>query len=96
MKKDIASAVILSAKTEDFYADYSYRTILVDSDVDLTCLAPEFSINTEGINLYASEGDSESVLQVSKKSLHDFSKGPVHYTASSESKKHSGIIGFRW
>ncbi len=75
------------SSTEDFYADYSYRTILVDSDVDLTCLAPEFSINTEGINLYASEGDSESVLQVSKKSLHDFSKGPVHYTASSESKK---------
>ncbi|MCI9636962.1 MAG: hypothetical protein HFG77_11315 [Hungatella sp.] len=74
-------------RDEDSYGDYSYRTILVDSDVDLTCLAPTFSVSDDGINLYASEGNSESVLQVSGKSVHDFSKGPVHYTASSENKE---------
>ncbi len=71
---------------EDSYSDHCYRTILVDNDVDLTRLAPEFSIDVAGINLYASEGNSEPVRQVSGKSIHDFSKGPVQYTTSSESK----------
>ena len=74
---------------EDSYADHCYRTILVNNDVDLTRLAPEFSISVDGINLYASEGNSAPVRQVSGKSIHDFSKGPVQYTPSSESKESS-------
>lgn len=68
---------------EDSYAEYSYLTILVGSDVDVTSLAPVFRAN-KGINLYATGGASP---EVSGKSIHDFSKGPVHYTASSENKK---------
>lgn len=85
---DDISCYILDS-TEDSYGDYAYRTILVKRGIDLTELAPEFWVDVDGINLYASEGNSESVLQVSGESIHDFSKGPVHYTASAESKENS-------
>ncbi len=68
---------------EDSYADYSYLTILVEEDTDLTKLAPEFYCQ-RGINLYASGSSSP---EISGKSVHDFSKGPVQYTASAENKE---------
>lgn len=68
---------------EDSYAEYSYLTILVGPDVDTTSLAPVFS-TSKGINLYSAGASSP---EVSGKSLHDFSKGPVHYTSSSENKE---------
>lgn len=68
---------------EDSYADYSYLTILVEGDTDLTKLAPRFSCQ-DGINLYAA---GSSAPEESGKSVHDFSKGPVQYTASAEDKE---------
>ena len=63
--------------SDDDYADHNYITILVDADTDLTKLAPVFS-TAKGIRLYT---DKEEVSGVSQ---HDFSNGPVHYTASAE------------
>lgn len=68
---------------EDSYADHSFITILVDKDVDLKNLAPVFYINQKGIKLYADDNKE----QISGKSYHDFSQGPVQYTASSENKE---------
>lgn len=65
---------------EDSYADGSYITMLVDKNVDLSSLAPEFSKN-DVTKLYA-EGSKEP--EVSGKSFHDFSHGPVQYTVSAE------------
>lgn len=65
---------------EDSYAEYNYLTILVDKTVDLTQLAPEF-YTEDGIRLYA-EGSSSP--EKSGESIHDFSKGPVQYTAAAE------------
>ncbi len=70
-------------ENEDSYADHSYITLLVDKDADLKNLAPEFDIIQEGIKLYADDGKE----QISGESYHDFSQGPVQYTASSESKE---------
>lgn len=70
---------------EDDYADHTYLTILVDSDADLTALAPEFSI-VDGAVLYAEGG---STPEESGKSVHDFSKGPVQYTVSAEDKENA-------
>ena len=72
---------VLKTNNDD-YADYNYITILVDADTDLTKLAPVFSTG-KGIKLYT---DKEEISGVS---LHDFSKGPVHYTASAENSKNS-------
>lgn len=63
---------------EDSYGEFNYLTILVKEDVDLTSFAPTFR---EGLTLYAEGSNSP---EVSGKSAHDFSKGPVQYTASSE------------
>ncbi len=70
--------------TEDSYGDYTYRTILVDGDTDLRNLAPVFYIPKEEINLYT---EGSNAPEISGESYHDFSKGPVHYTASAENKK---------
>ncbi len=70
------------ATEEDSYADHSYITLLVNKDVDLTKLAPEFWVQ-EGLKLYADDGKE----QKSGESFHDFSKGPVQYTASAENKE---------
>ncbi len=67
---------------EDSYADNTYITILVKKDADLTNLAPVFTVQ-KGLKLYADDGKE----QISGKSSHDFSKGPVQYTASSENKE---------
>ena len=63
---------------EDSYDNY--RTLLVGENVDLTSLAPEFSID-QGANLYA---EGSSTPEESGKSYHDFSKGAVQYTVSAE------------
>lgn len=67
-------------EVEDSYAEYNYLTILVDKDTDLTALAPEFSIGS-GERLYVSGSNTP---EISGKSIHDFSNGPVQYTASAE------------
>lgn len=73
----------IADETEDSYAEYNYLTIVVDKDVNLKNLAPMF--NTEkGVWLYANNSSSP---EVSGESFHDFSTGPVHYTASSEDKE---------
>lgn len=69
-------------ENEDSYADHSFITILAGKDVDLKNLAPVF-YTQKGIKLYADDGKE----QISGESYHDFSQGPVQYTASSENKK---------
>ena len=81
--KDAAGETVTcyqASMTDDSYGDRNFYTMLVENTVDLTKLAPEFNM-LDGTNLYA-----ENQLQVSGVSVHDFSKGAVQYTASSESK----------
>ena len=73
----------VAASREDSYAEYNYLTILVDKDVDLKQLAPMFE-TMKGLSLYVNNSNSP---EVSGQSIHDFSKGPVQYTASSEDKE---------
>lgn len=70
---------------EDSYAEYNYLTILVNKDVDLTKLAPTFWTDS-GINLYAAGSKTQEISGVSE---HDFSNGPVQYTASAENGKNA-------
>ncbi len=65
---------------EDSYGEYNYLTILVDKDTDVTALAPEFYIGN-GLHLYTK---GSSAPEVSGVSMHDFSQGPVQYTAAAE------------
>ena len=67
-------------REEDSYAEYRYLTILVGSDVDVTNLAPVFQID-KGASLYT---PGAIAPEVSGKSTHDFSKGPLHYTINGE------------
>lgn len=72
--------------SDDSYGDYwysNYPVLLVAADTDLTELAPQF-ITAEGVNLYAEGSDAP---ESSGEKFHDFSNGPVHYTASAENKK---------
>lgn len=71
---------------EDSYAEYNYLTIIVEPDTDLTKLAPEFHIADDKIKLYTAGSSSP---EISRKSIHDFSNGPVQYTASAEDKENS-------
>lgn len=64
----------------DSYAEYNYLTILAEPGADLSELAPEFW-TMEGVHLYA-EGSSSP--EISGESFHDFSGGPMQYTASAE------------
>ncbi len=70
---------------EDSYGENNYVTILVNSDADLTSLAPVFSVS-DGATLHI---DGSSVAEVSGESFHDFSGGPIHYGVSSEDKNNS-------
>ena len=65
---------------EDSYAEYNYLTILVGKNVDLSELAPIFYTD-KGIHLYTPGSSSP---EISGKSVHDFSNGPVQYTAAAE------------
>ncbi len=69
---------------EDSYGDFNYLTMIVGPDVDLTNLAPEYGVREESIKLYTKGSNSPEVSGVN---THDFSKGPVQYTAASESGK---------
>lgn len=64
----------------DSYGENNYRAFLVKPDTDISNLAPIFSAS-EGINLYA---PGSSTPEVSGESYHDFSGGPIQYTASAE------------
>lgn len=69
----------LSKKEYDSYAGGGCITVIVEGDVDITRLAPEFRIPIYAgtTNLYAM-GSSEP--EQSGKSYHDFSHGAVQYT----------------
>lgn len=69
----------LSKNEYDSYAGGGCITVIVEGDVDITRLAPEFriSIYAGTTNLYAM-GSSEP--EQSGKSYHDFSHGAVQYT----------------
>lgn len=67
---------------EDSYGEYNYLTILVDKDTDITNVAPTFS-TIDGIKLYTAGSNTPEESGIS---THDFSNGPVQYTASSEDK----------
>jgi len=74
------SSYIVNRK-EDSYAEFNYKTILVGADVDLSNLAPEF-YTVQGVHLYA---PGSSTPEESGKNYHDFSQGPIQYSAGSES-----------
>ncbi len=81
---DADGNTVAIAKTdvrEDSYAEYNYLTLLVNEDVDLSKLAPTFYLDYNNMKLYAS---GSSTPEVSGESYHDFSKGPVQYTAAAE------------
>ena len=61
----------------DNYGDGKYQFILVEESVDLTKLAPVFT-TTSGARLRLPGSQKD---EVSGESLHDFSNGPLHYTA---------------
>lgn len=70
---------------EDSYAEFNYRTILVDVDVDLSNLALVYRTD-EKAHLYTT---GSSVPEESGESFHDFSNGPLQYTVSAEDGKNS-------
>ena len=74
------------AWNEDSYADYTYLTIVVDEDAPVDALAPEFYMYDSKLNLYAEGANSP---EISGQSVHDFSNGPVQYTASAENKENA-------
>ena len=84
-------AVDFIQPTEDSYAEFNYLTITVFDDTDLSKIAPCFNTG-RGVSLYAENGNSK---EVSGMSYHDFSNGPVQYTAVAEDGKASKIIGFK-
>ena len=69
----------------DSYGDGNFYTFLVGADVDITNLAPIFTIS-EGAKLYA---EGSSTPEESGKNCHDFSKGAVQYTVSAEDGNNS-------
>lgn len=73
----------ITSPEDDSYSENNYITILVDENTDLTKLAPIFNTSS-GVVLYTA---GNSAPEVSGISVHDFSKGPVQYTASSEDKE---------
>lgn len=79
-----ADSYVVQAKA-DSYGEYNFRTILVDESADLTHLAPRFYLDS-GAKLYA---EGSSTPEVSGESYHDFSKGAVQYTVSSEDGEYS-------
>lgn len=78
-------AVDFIQPTEDSYAEFNYLTITVFDDTDLSKIAPCFNTG-RGVSLYAENGNSK---EVSGMSYHDFSNGPVQYTAVAEDGKAS-------
>ncbi|MCM1466783.1 MAG: Ig domain-containing protein [Alistipes sp.] len=71
-------AVHKSSDNNDSYG--AFKILLVGEDTDLTNIAPEFRTST-GVNLYAVGSSSP---EVSGENYHDFSNGPIQYTAAAE------------
>lgn len=71
-------------KKYDSYGNNNFSTFLVEDDVDITSLAPVF-YTSEGVKLYADTNTPEE----SGKTVHDFSKGILQYTASAGNKSDS-------
>ena len=69
----------------DSYADNNYFTMIVNDDVDLTNVAPVFSASP-GAKVYVG-GSTEP--EISGETTHDFTKGPVQYSVSSEDGNNS-------
>ena len=68
----------------DSYSAYEYITMIVAPETDLTNVAPEFEVIKEyadSVNLYV---PGSSAPEESGKSCHDFSNGPVQYTATTQ------------
>lgn len=65
---------------EDSYGENNYITILVNSDADLTRLAPLFNF-ADGATVHV---EGSSTPEVSGESVHDFSGGPIQYGVTSE------------
>lgn len=68
----------------DSYSSYEYITMIVTPETDLTNVAPEFEVIEEyadSVNLYV---PGSSAPEESGKSCHDFSNGPVQYTATTQ------------
>ena len=70
----------ITEESDDSYGENNYVTMLVNSSVDLTSLAPEFSAST-GAKVYTAGTSREEISGVS---LHDFSDGPIQYTVLAE------------
>lgn len=81
-KKEVIESFVIN---EDSYGENNYVTILVNSDADLTRLAPIFSLSSGA----AMKVEGSSKAEVSGESLHDFSGGPVQYAVSSEDKENT-------
>lgn len=69
----------------DSYGENNYRTILVDSSVDISSLYLLFE-TADGVNLYTA---GSSTPEISGAKAYDFTKGAVHFTASAEDKKNA-------
>lgn len=82
---DLIDSSCVIDKHEDSYAQYNYLTIFADETVDLEHLTLSFGIPREA-ELYT-EGSSEPV--VARKTILDFSDGPVQFTVSAEDKENS-------
>lgn len=67
----------LSSDEHDSYGDGNYQLILVGENTDLTKLSPVFS-TAQGVRLRL---PGSQVDEISGESIHDFSKGALHYTA---------------
>ena len=68
----------------DSYYYNGFQTVLLeDAGKDLSKLAPKFWTGTN-VTMYAT---GSATKETSGVSTHDFSKGPVQYSASSESKE---------
>lgn len=69
----------------DSYSAYEYITMIVAPETDLTNVAPEFKVEDdyakENVKLYVSGSNAP---EESGKSCHDFSNGPVQYTATTQ------------
>jgi len=69
----------------DSYSEYEFLTMIVEPDVDLSNVAPVFSLDErydgKGVNLYAA---GSSTPEVSGESYHNFSNGALQYTVATQ------------
>lgn len=73
------SKVYVMPYEHDTYYTNGFQTVLTTADVDLSALKPNFNIRKSGVHIYA-----DGKQQQSGSSEHDFSEGPVQYSAAAE------------